>query len=106
MGADDSLDSFGKTGKKDPSEEDKFFNSNSACNTMTCKSFVGVGYFFAVVCAWVIYKCTNVKGKVVEIFGSGNDIEELEEIDFPDYEPESNQNNSDNIGMQPLTSGM
>lgn len=100
-GADDAFVTDDANFDKNGLSSEKFINENGSCDTMVCKAFVGVGYFFAVVAAWVIYKCANVKARVTEAFGTEEDINELQEIDFPDYEPEPHDAES-RIDMQPL----
>jgi len=84
-GADDIFlaDDFTIPAVKKISDKEEF-----ACDNMMCKSYVGFGYFFGVVFAWVIYKCTNIKTKAYEVFGDEDEVEKLQDIDFPSYEPE------------------
>ena len=102
-GADDAFmtddASFGARKKK----VEKFINAKGSCDTMLCKAFVGVGYFFSVVFAWVIFKCVNVKARVTEAYGTQEDIEDLQEVDFPDYDPEPETEEYDShVDTQPL----
>lgn len=61
----------------------------AACNTITCKSFVGLGYVFVFMGGWVAYKCATMKGSdIAEFAGDETEVQRLQEIDFPDYEPE------------------
>lgn len=87
-------------------EAQKFINDKGACDTMVCRAFVGTGYIFAFMGAWVLWKCVNIKARVSETFGTQNNIEELEEIDFPDYDPDDNVEPVDtgiDVQMRPLS---
>lgn len=69
----------------------------ASCLTMTCKAFVGMGYFVVAMAAWVIYKCVNLKSEIVsDHFGDADneEVQELTNIDFPDYEPEEDEYDS------------
>ena len=87
-------------------ETTEFIEDNGACDTMVCRVFVGTGYVFAAMGAWVLWKCVNVKARVSETFGTQNNIEELEGIDFPDYDPDDNIEEVDtgiDVQMHPLS---
>lgn len=101
-----NMDEFDDDSENNPwgMEDDIFNNMNNLqnennrvigkglCDTMTCKSFVGVGYFFLLVTGWVIWKCANIKKTVTWNDDADMDhVRELEGIDFPDYEPEDDR---------------
>lgn len=103
---DDDAAAGNSGGRRGPSGDHAFVkgvqalspDGPAACDTLTCRAFVGFGYVAFAVAAWVAYKCATLKGgadgddeRIGEVFGDETEVQRLREVDFPDREPDEEE---------------